>query len=205
MSRSRQAALLARHLSEVAECDVQLVHETGALWNVGWTDGPRREEMRDHLDAALTGHRYAEMRDRKISCWRSDSVRAWAAQAIASRREGTLGPAIAEGAAYRRSLGVELHRVGVPDPSETHEYYALLRHIEDRCRATAYPDRAGAPEDEPLIAQLLAAGTRDRANIGRPTVSEFDMAKALLAAEQAPTGNQPPKLTVVRAPAAADG
>ncbi|MFC6365112.1 hypothetical protein [Nonomuraea thailandensis] len=199
MSRSRQAALLARHLSEVTGVNVELYYHSGTRWILGWTDGPRWEEMRGHLDTALAGYRYVEMRDRKIDCHRSTSERAWAARAIASRREGALGPAIAEGAAWRRSLGVELPRMGVRDPSETHEYYALLRHVGELCEQTAYPDRASAPEDEPLIEQLLAAGTRDRANTGHPTVSEYDMAKALLAGEQAPAGDQPPKLAVVRA------
>ncbi|MDN3262882.1 hypothetical protein QWJ26_24360 [Streptomyces sp. CSDS2] len=200
MSRSRQAALLARHLSEVTGVTVELYYDTGARWILGWTDGPRREEMRAHLDAALAGYRYAEMRDRTVDCHRSTSERAWAARAIASRREGALGPAITHGAAYRRSLGVQLPRMGVQDPGESHEYYALLHHVGELCRTTAYPDRASAPEDEPLIEQLLKAGTRDRANTGRPTVSEYDMARALLAAEQAPAGDRPPTLTVVRAP-----
>ncbi|MEU7222268.1 hypothetical protein [Streptomyces chrestomyceticus] len=199
MSRSRQAALLARHLSEAAGVDVELVYDTGARWILGWTDGPRWEEMRARLDTALAGYRYAEMRDRTLDCHRSTSQRAWAARAIAARREGTLGPAIADGVAHRRALGVELPRMGVQDPSETHEYYALLHHVEELCRESSYPERAGAPEDEPLIAQLLAAGTRDRARTGRPTVSTYDMAKALLAAERAPAADQPPTLVVVRA------
>ncbi|GGS25849.1 hypothetical protein GCM10010284_68260 [Streptomyces rubiginosohelvolus] len=77
-------------------------------------------------------------------------------------------------------------RPGVQGPTHTHEYYALLRHVDDLCRRTSYPERASTPEDEPLVQQLLAAGTRDRANTGRPTLSEYDMATALLAAEQAP-------------------
>jgi hypothetical protein len=200
MSRSRQASLLAQHLAEVTGCTPELVYDSGDRWSLNWTDGPVYEEMRAHFDAALAGYRYTEMRDRKIRYWRGNSERAWAARAIASRREGTLAPAVADGAAYRRSLGVELPRLGTRDPGETHEYYALLRHIEELCRVTPHSERASAPEDEPLIEQLLAAGTRDRANNGWPTVSEYDMAKVLLAAEQAPAGDQPPKLTVVRAP-----
>lgn len=198
MSRSRQAVLLARHLAEVTDVRPELVYDSGVRWNLNWTDGPTREQMRVHLDAALAdGYRYAEMRDRTIHCSRSYSERAWAARAIASRREGTLAPAVAEGAAYRRSLGVPLPRMGVQDPSETHEYYALLRHIEELCQVVAYPERASAAEDEPLIEQLLAAGTRKNRYTGRPTLSEYDMAKALLAAEQAPNGDQPSRLTVV--------
>ncbi|MFV8133195.1 hypothetical protein [Streptomyces syringium] len=200
MSRSRQAASLARHLSEVTDVAVELVHDTGAWWVLSWTNGPTREGMRARLDAALAGHRYTELRDRKIDCSRATSQRAWAARAIASRRAGTLAPAVTDGAAHRRALGVPLPRLGAADPSETHEYYTLLRHVEELCRTTAYPERPSAPEDEPLIQQLLAAGTRDRAHTGRPTVSEYDMAKALLAAEQAPAGDRPPQLTAVPAP-----
>ncbi|MEU2076586.1 hypothetical protein [Streptomyces sp. NPDC013489] len=200
MSRSRQAALLARHLFEVTGTTGELVYDTGVRWNLHWTDGPLREEMRAHLDAALAGYRYAEMRDRTIHCSRSYSERAWAARAIASRRQGTLAPAIADGAAHHRALRVQLPRLSHQDPSETHEYFALLRHIEELWQVTPYPERASAPEDEPLIEQLLAAGTRTRGDSGFRTVSEYDMAKALLAAEQAPAGDQPPKLAVVRAP-----
>ncbi|MFJ3438779.1 hypothetical protein ACIPMU_35190 [Streptomyces cyaneofuscatus] len=200
MSRSRQASLLARHLSEVTDVKVGLYYDTGARWIAMWTDGPLQEEMRAHLDTALAGHQYVDMRNRTIDCHRSTSQRAWAARAIASHREGTLGPAIAEGAAHRRSLGVGMPRPGVHGPTHTHEYYALLRHVDDLCRETAYPERASAPEDEPLIRQLLAAGIRDRANDSRPTVSEYDMAAALLTAERAPEMGWSSKLTVLQAP-----
>ncbi|MFI6896127.1 hypothetical protein ACIBM4_18655 [Streptomyces sp. NPDC050256] len=199
MSRSRQAALLARHLSEVTGIEVELCYASGARWIAMWADGPRQEEMRVHLDTALAGSGYVDMRDREIDCHRSTSGRAWAARAVASRREGTLGPAIAEGAAHRRSLGVGMPRPGVHGPTHTHEYYALLRYVDDLCRGTAYPERASAPEDEPLIGQLLAAGTGDRANTGGSTVSEYDMATALLAAEQAPA-DSPAELAAVRVP-----
>ncbi|MFJ3752451.1 hypothetical protein [Streptomyces sp. t99] len=199
MSRSRQAALLARHLAEVTDIEVGLYHHTGARWIAMWADGPLEEEMRTHLDTALAGQRYVAMRDRTIDCHRSTSNRAWAARAIASRREGTLGTAIVEGAAHRRSLGVGMPRRGVHGPTHTHEYYALLRHVDDLCRGTAYPERASAPEDEPLIGQLLEAGSRDRANTGMPTVTEYEMASALLAAEQARAADCPPKLGIIRA------
>ncbi|MEU7206101.1 endonuclease domain-containing protein [Streptomyces sp. NPDC045470] len=197
MSRSRQAARLAAHLAETTGVRVELVHDTGAHWILSWTDGPLAEQMRAHLTAALAGHRYAEMRDRTIECARSHSRRAWAARAVASRREGTLAAAVADGAAGDRALGVRLPRLGRQDPDETHEHYALLRHIEELCRTTASPDRAGAPEDEEHIGQLLAAGTRTHPATGRRTVSEYDMARALLAAEQAPSGGRPPQLRPV--------
>ncbi|MFF8955484.1 hypothetical protein [Streptomyces sp. NPDC014894] len=199
MSRSRQAALLARHLSEVADVEVGLYYDTGARWIAMWADGPREEEMRAHLDTALAGYRYVDMRDRTIDFHRSTSERAWAARAVASRREGTLGPAIAEGADYRRSLGVGLPRPGAQGPTHTHEYYALLRHVDDLCRGTAYPERPDAPEDEPGIQELLAAGTREDPHTGRSTRSEYDMAHALLGTGL-PAGPRPPRLTAVPAP-----
>ncbi|HEY9328744.1 MAG TPA: hypothetical protein VIS09_10990 [Streptomyces sp.] len=200
MSRSRQAARLARHLSEVTDIEVGLYYATGARWIAMWADGPRQEEMRTHLDTALAGNDYVDMRDRKIDFHRSTTERAWAARAIASQREGTLGPAIADGAAHRRSLGVGRPRPGVQGPTHTHEYYALVRYVDDLCRGTAYPERASAPEDEPLIEQLLAAGTPGRANAGSPTASAYEMAAALLAAEQAPAGDRPSELAAVRVP-----
>ncbi|MFQ6851877.1 hypothetical protein AAIB46_13400 [Streptomyces sp. 35M1] len=173
-------------------------HDTGARWMAIWADGPLEEEMGTHLDTGLAGHRYVDMRDRTIDCHRSTSNRAWAARAIASRREGALGTAIVEGAAHRRSLGAGMPRPGVHGPTHTHEYYALLRHVDDLCRGTAYPERASSPEDERLIGKLLAAGSRDRANTGMPTVKDYEMASALLAAEQARTGDRPPELGIIR-------
>ncbi|GGS25838.1 hypothetical protein GCM10010284_68250 [Streptomyces rubiginosohelvolus] len=72
MSRSRQAGLLARHLAEVTDVEVELYYDTGARWIAMWADGPLQEEMRAHLDTALAGHHYVDMRDRKIDCHRSN-------------------------------------------------------------------------------------------------------------------------------------
>ncbi|MFH8620159.1 hypothetical protein ACH4E8_34465 [Streptomyces sp. NPDC017979] len=185
MSRSRQAALLARHLSETAGARVELAFDSGAWWMVSWADGPTVEGMHELVDAALAGPRYAEMRDRKIDYVRSPSDRAWAARAIASRRDGTLARAVADGAAKS---------------SDTHELYALLRHIATLVQTTAYPERADVPEDEPDIQELLAAGTRLHPRTGRSTRSEHDMARALFVAERAPAGYSPPRLTVVPVP-----
>ncbi|MFI0901773.1 hypothetical protein [Streptomyces sp. NPDC020983] len=196
MSRSRQAQQLAQHLTEVTGTTVELVYDNGSRWHMGWTDGPTYEEMRAHLDAALAGHRYAEMRDRKLAPFRSNSERAWAARAIASRREGTLAPAVTAGAADRRATGLPRLRLGTAEP-ESEEYYALLSHVETLARTTSYPERPSAPEDEPLIEQLLAAGTKKSPYHDWPITSEHDMARALLAAMQAPAGDQPPRLSAV--------
>lgn len=202
MSRSRQASLLARHLTDVTGTNVELVYDSGARWNLSWTDGPLYEEMRTHLDTALAGYRYVDMRDRQIDMRRSHSERAWAARAIASRREGTLAPAVTDGATSRRAMGLELPRFGTNEPTGSHEYYALLSHVEDLWRKTSYPERASVPEDEPLIEQLLAAGTKKSEYHDWPILSEYEMARALLATMQAPAGDQPPRLTVVPAPSA---
>ncbi|MFF1604825.1 SAM-dependent methyltransferase [Streptomyces mirabilis] len=66
----------------------------------------------------------------------------------------------------------------------------LLQHVEQLIETTPYPDRASAPEDEPLIEQLLTAGGGRRA-------SEYTMAPILLNADRAPSADQPPKLRPV--------
>ncbi|MFC9261267.1 hypothetical protein ACFT25_15770 [Streptomyces hydrogenans] len=93
MSWTRQAFLLGRHLTEVTGVEVTLEYVSGAEWSMIWPDGPLYDEMRAHLDEALAGYRYADMRDGKITPLRGDTSRSWAAQAIASRREGTLAAA----------------------------------------------------------------------------------------------------------------
>ncbi|MFB7584577.1 hypothetical protein [Streptomyces hydrogenans] len=198
MSRTRQAFLLGRHLTEVTGVEVTVEYVSGAEWSMNWPDGPQYDEMRAHLDEALAGYGFAEMRDRKVTPLRGTTSRSWAARAIASRREGTLTTAVAERAAYERRQGVALPRLGTPDPRATHEYYALLHHVQELQRTTSYPERASAPEDEPLIEDLLAAATRtDRHGHRIRHVSEHDMAHVLIAVEQAPAGDQPPRLAVV--------
>ena len=187
MSRSRQAFQLGCHLSDVTEVEVTLVYDSGPRWNMSWCDGPTVDQMRAHLAEALAGHHFPDMRDRKLHLHRGESSRAWAARAIASRREGTLAPAVAEGAAWRRAHPSP-YRLGISDL--TPEDYALLLHVEQLIRDTPYPDRASAPEDEPLIEQLLAAG-------GGRGASEYTMAPILLNADRAPAGNQPPTLRSV--------
>ncbi|KAF0794912.1 MULTISPECIES: hypothetical protein [Streptomyces] len=200
MSRSRQAAQLARHLTGATGAEVTLTHDTGACWTLAWTDGPTREEMRAHLDTALASPRHSELRDRKLDLARGLSQRAWAARAIASRRKGTLMDAVAAGAADHRALGVPLPRLGRQTADRTHECYALHRHLDTLLETTSHPQRADLPEDEPLIAELLAAGTSVHPATGRSVCSEYDMAASLLAAEQAPAADQPPTLTAVRDP-----
>ena len=191
MSRSRQAFRLAAHLSDLTGVGVELVYDTGAVWHLSWADGPLREEMRTHLDGALADYRFAEMRDRTITTHRGTSTRAWAARAIASRREGTLATAVSEGAAWRRAHLPQKSPFG--GAQLTPEDHALLSHINELIDVTPYPDRASAPEDEPLIEDLLAAGTRKLPYGGR-TISEYDMARVLLNADRAPATGRAPEL-----------
>ncbi|MFD5848155.1 hypothetical protein [Streptomyces chartreusis] len=187
MSRTRQAGRLAAHLSEVTGVTVSLVYDSGSRWNMSWGDGPTRDQMRAYLTEALAGHHFPDMRDRQLHLHRGTSPRAWAARAIASRREGTLAPAVAEGAAWRRSHPSPYR---LRDSDLTPEDHALLSHVEQLIEATAYPERASVPEDEPLIEQLLAAA-------GGRGASEYKMAPILLNADRAPSGEEPPQLRPV--------
>ncbi|MFI9155691.1 hypothetical protein [Streptomyces sp. NPDC053367] len=200
MSRTRQAARLAAHLSEVTGVRVELVYDNGPRWNMSWPDGPTHDQMRAHLEEALAGHHFPDMRDRQLHLNRGTTARAWAARAIASRREGTLAPAVTEGAAWRRTQLPGWQPLG--GDKLTPEDHALLRHVDQLIEATAYPDQASAPEDEPLIEELLAAGSRED-SYGRRSASEFDMARVLLNADRAPSAEQPPQLRPLPTPAPA--
>ncbi|MCX5181082.1 hypothetical protein [Streptomyces virginiae] len=168
MNRSREAIRLAEHLSQITAIHVELAHDSGARWVLRWHDGPLREEMRAHLDAALAdSDRYAAMRDRTIGCSRLQTRQAWAARATAARRENVLAPAIAESAVHKGE-------------QESDEASALWLYVRRLWENTSYPERVGAPEDAPLIEQLVAASTRDLPS-GSRTTSELYMAQALLA------------------------
>ncbi|MFI8823946.1 hypothetical protein [Streptomyces sp. NPDC053431] len=191
MSRTSQASLLGQHLTEVTEVTVTVDHIRGAEWSLNWADGPLDHEMRAHLDDALTHDRHADMRDQRLTLLRESTSRSWAARAIAAHREGALTTAIAEGADNRR-LGVDLPRLDPPNPGETHEWFALLHHVQKLQRTTSYPERASAPEDESFIEALLGAAVLTDAN-GEPIPhnSERRMAHIMLALEQAPPPDQP--------------
>ncbi|MFK0047573.1 hypothetical protein ACIQU4_26425 [Streptomyces sp. NPDC090741] len=168
MNRSGQAIHLARHLSQLTAVRVEIAHDSGARWGLQWQDGPRREEMRAHLDAALAADdRYTAMRDRTILCCRSQTRQAWAARAAAARREGVLSSAIAD---------IAVHK----DEQESDEANALWQYVRELWENASYPERASAPEDVPLIEQLVAASTRELPSGGH-TISELYMAQALLA------------------------
>lgn len=91
---------------------------------------------------------------------------AWAAQAAAARREGFLSSAIADIAVHKGE-------------QESDEANALWRYVRELWENASYPERAGVPEDVPLIEQLVAASTRELPSGGH-TISELYMAQALL-------------------------
>ncbi|WP_331727677.1 hypothetical protein [Streptomyces sp. NBC_00158] len=168
MNRSRQAIRLAEHLSQITAVPVELAHDSGARWVLQWDDGPHCEEMRAHLDAALAdGDRYAAMRNRTIGCSRLQTLRAWAVLAAAARREGVLASAVAEITVTK-------------DEEEADEAGDLWRFVRQLWETTSYPERVGAPEDVPLIEQLVAASRRDHPSGRSSTTSELYMAQALL-------------------------
>ncbi|WP_329286809.1 hypothetical protein [Streptomyces sp. NBC_00691] len=169
MNRSRQAIRLAGHLTRTTAVHVELAHVSGALWALQWHDGPHREEMRTHLDAALAeGDRFAAMRDRRIGCSRFQSLPAWATLAAAARRGGGLASALAESAVHK---GEE----------ESDEANALWRYVRQLWETTSYPERVGDPEDVPLIEQLVSTSRRTHPSGRSFETSELYMAQALLA------------------------
>ncbi|GAB2717838.1 hypothetical protein [Kitasatospora kifunensis] len=172
--RSAQAFQLGRHLSKLTGVDVQLVYDSGAKWLVLWPDGPTRAQMRDLVATVLAEHpsHFGLMKDREIGTSRMDSTRAWAARAVAARRDGTLAEETAHGVAQRRSLGVDRIRLGILEPL-TCEYYALTDCVERLVDRTAYPDRPSDPADVPLIEELLAAGKHDEHVMAEILVNEF--------------------------------
>ncbi|MFJ3881610.1 hypothetical protein ACIPW5_29710 [Streptomyces sp. NPDC090077] len=170
MNRSRQAIRLAEHLSEVTAVPVELAHDSGARWVLRWYDGPHREEMRAHLAAALgDGERFAALRDRVIGCSRFQTLRAWAVLAAAARREGVLGPAVAGTTAAK----------GEKEADEAGDLWRFVRQLWEEA---SYPERVRAPEDVPLVEQLVSASRRDHPSGRSHTISELYMAEALLAA-----------------------
>lgn len=184
-SRSSEALRLARELSEVAGVDVEISFDSGQMWNLEWSDGPTFDEMRDLVDRALTDGRFSLMADRKLRLYRGKSDRAWAARAIAARRDGSLAAEIAAGAAYQRPL-MQARSFGFPSDL-TAEDHAALSYIARLIDETTAPQVADAPEDEPLIQELLEAGKG----------SKFKMVRILTGELSAPTAGDRPVLRVL--------
>ncbi|MBV6700227.1 hypothetical protein KV557_24510 [Kitasatospora aureofaciens] len=191
MSRSTQAFQLGRHLSEKTGVRVELVYDSGARWLVQWPDGPTLDEMRDLVDRTIAAHprHFGLLADRQLSVSRMDSVRAWAARAVAARRDGSLATEVARDVARRRELGLTPPRLGRAEPKRE-EYYALLNHIERLVNSTSYPERPDEEADVPVIEQLLTAGRRD----------EYKMADILVNELLAPEASAAPALRAVNTP-----
>jgi hypothetical protein len=184
--RNSQAFRLGRDLSEATGVSVEVAHERADLWCVEWADGPTRDEMRDRVEVALAGPGYPDLGDQNLWCARTRSPRAWASRAIAARRDGSLAREVEATAPHRRRLEKHLPLLLAND-TLTSEDYATLACVEALIDKTAYPDRPSAPEDEPLIEQLLAASDGD----------EFKMPGILRNADQAPTPPVGPQLRVI--------
>jgi hypothetical protein len=153
--RSREARLLAAELSRRAGVVVELVYEKPGEWILTWSCGPTVDGMRALVDRALPG--FPAMRGQQLRPWRGWSMRAWAARAVASHREGRLALAVAEGAKWRRERGIGGRwSAGAGDASP--EYFALIEHVEAEIDGTPAPGRASDQGDEAVIERLLTAG-----------------------------------------------
>jgi hypothetical protein len=190
-NRSQQARKLALHLEERAELrSVDLLWMGGAEWNLCWSDGPTESGMLALVTDAVARREFSAMADRVFVCTRSVSARAWAATAAALRRDPEQRAAIAAYAAGWRSRHGNDYRF-TSDPDEA----ALCHIVDEAIKTTERPDRVRAPEDEPLIEELLRLGRRmDRiTNRLAPFADEYTMARLLVASDRAPepTGDQP--------------
>ena len=177
--RSDQAWRLARELSTDAGVRVEVSHAGGDRWEVSWTDGPTVTDLRARLDELVADDRYPALRDRRLSTSRSYSGQAWAAGAIAARRDGTLGAAVSAGAAVRRRGPGQR-----PGSELGPEEFAALEYVAALLEDTGDPARAADPADESAIAELLAAGDRN----------EYRMVRVLTNALRAPDGVRRPAL-----------
>jgi hypothetical protein len=150
-ARSRQAQRLARELAAQAGIPVQVDYDGTRAYLIQWGNGPTVDDISGLVTAELSSGKYADLPARILSCSRGYSARAFAARAASARREGTLDLAVQAGAAERKRLGVSRpSRARLSD-----EELAAHEHIEGLLNATAYPDRADDPADEPVIESLI--------------------------------------------------
>lgn len=189
-SRSRQAWKLTQHLQERADVTrVDLHWMGGAEWNLCWSDGPTEPQMLALVTEAVGWSEFAALADRVFQCTRSFSPQAWAATAVAMRRDPQRRAEIAAYAAGWRSRHGNDPRFN-SDPDQM----ALSVLVEGTIKTTERPERVRAPEDEPLIAALLRIG---RNSAGR-SAPEYAMAQALCAVDRAPSTDQPPVLRLIK-------
>ncbi|MFF7995054.1 hypothetical protein ACFZDG_35455 [Kitasatospora xanthocidica] len=138
MSRSTQARALGQHLSKLTGVRAELRYDAGSMWLVEWADGPTRDEMRDLVDKTITSHphHFGLMAGRTIRSSRHESTRAWAARAVAARRDGALAREVSRGVAARRALGVDEIRLGTLKPKAP-EWYVLLDFVQRMIDSTS--------------------------------------------------------------------
>jgi hypothetical protein len=163
-NRSRQAQALGRELSARTGASVEIRYRGPGEWFAEWESGPSVVTMGDVITQQLGTGRYPGLQEETIGYSRHCPPAAWAARAIAARRDGSLTGAVAEGAAYRRDFGIT-HSQRSP------EYLALVEHVSILLLDADWPDRPSDPADEPVIERLMIASRG----------SESRMAELLLA------------------------
>ncbi len=131
-ARSRQAHAFAWELPERAGVRATIESTSRGRWLVQWPHGPTVDQMRGLARELLP--RCPDMAEQGLEWARGWAPRAWAARAVAAEREGTLRPAVEQGAAWHRQ-----------DPAGicsdlTEEAFALLAYVEDLIDTT--PDYA---------------------------------------------------------------
>jgi hypothetical protein len=105
-ARSRQAQALGRELSARTGASVAIRYRGPGEWFAEWESGPSIVTMGDLISQQLDTGRYPGLRGEKMGYSRHCPPAAWAARAVAARRDGSLAAAVAEGAAYRRDFDI---------------------------------------------------------------------------------------------------
>lgn len=154
-TRSTQARKLAHHLTAVAGTTVEVAHHNRAIWEVIWSDGPTRDEMRAHLQTALAGPDFPDMRNRDLVIQRDWPLQSWAALAIFARGDATVARQI-----HARVERFHQDRTYRPKGT-TYGEMAMQECMRELFEAVAHPDRPIHPKDEPLIKMLLDEGRGD--------------------------------------------
>ncbi|WP_370131513.1 hypothetical protein [Streptacidiphilus sp. EB103A] len=96
-NRSTEARQLALWLSQDTKTDFGMEWAGGRCWQVMWADGPAVTEVRASIASMMDVHeRFLTLRDRELCLMRGYALRAWAALAVAARRDGSLAQALAD-------------------------------------------------------------------------------------------------------------
>jgi hypothetical protein len=170
--RSVQAVRLGNDLTARLGVRVEVLYEPSMRrgdasgWYVEWADGPTVDEMWGHVGEAARAGGYDELVGLRVGYSRGQTALAWAARAVAARRDGSLEREMAT----RLALG---HHQPPRWGSLTPEELAVLFCVETRIAHTSYPERASAPEDEALIAELLDVGEHNEHKMASVLVNDW--------------------------------